>query len=143
MQRAKDDPGVEKFMEYFYKSCIDTLFKPFGDVPEFRQLQSKILFPLFTSPTNLCEKNPLSLCQRNEQICFFTSAIYCAILHFSIPSAVTFSSSPQTFPLGLPPFFPPEISICAWVCFPFVPNPRQANKVISQPHSGSSEYASG
>lgn len=41
MQRAKDDPGVEKFLEYFYKSCIDTLYKPFGDIPEFRQLQSK------------------------------------------------------------------------------------------------------
>ena len=52
MQRAKDDPGVEKFLEYFYKSCIDTLYKPFGDIPEFRQLQSKILFLIFTVLAN-------------------------------------------------------------------------------------------
>jgi protein phosphatase-4 regulatory subunit 3 len=53
MQRAKDDPGVEKFLEYFYKSCVETLFKPFGDIPEFKQLQSEICFLLFSSSTNL------------------------------------------------------------------------------------------
>ncbi|KAI0920771.1 hypothetical protein AcW1_005052 [Taiwanofungus camphoratus] len=36
LQRAKDDPGVERFLDYFYKHCIETLFRPFGDVPEFR-----------------------------------------------------------------------------------------------------------
>lgn len=44
MQRAKDDPGVEKFLEYFYKSCVDILLKPFGDIPEFKQLQSETHF---------------------------------------------------------------------------------------------------
>lgn len=36
LQRAKDDPGVEKFLEYFYKHCVETLFRPFGDIPEFK-----------------------------------------------------------------------------------------------------------
>lgn len=117
MQRAKDDPGVEKFLEYFYKSCIDTLCKPFGDIPEFRQLQSNVLFPTFTTPTDCCEKNPPFPCQKNGRICSFTSAICCAILRFSILFAVTSSFSLPTFPPESPPFFPPEINICAWVCF--------------------------
>lgn len=25
-------------MDYFYKQCIETLFKPFGDIPEFKGL---------------------------------------------------------------------------------------------------------
>lgn len=117
MQRAKDDPGVEKFLEYFYKSCIETLFKPFGDIPEFKQLQSKITFQIFILRTNLWEKNPPSLCRRNGQICSFTSAICCAILRYSILSAVTFTFSPPTSPPELPPSFPPEINIYVWVCF--------------------------
>lgn len=36
--RPKDDPGTEKFLDYFYKSCIELLFKPFSDVPEFKNL---------------------------------------------------------------------------------------------------------
>lgn len=38
LQRAKDDPGIEKFLDYFYKQCTDTLFRPFGDIPEFKNL---------------------------------------------------------------------------------------------------------
>jgi protein phosphatase-4 regulatory subunit 3 len=38
LSRAKDDPGTEKFLDYFYKSCIELLFKPFSDVPEFKNL---------------------------------------------------------------------------------------------------------
>ena len=113
MQRAKDDPGVEKFLEYFYKSCIDTLYKPFGDIPEFRQLQSKILFPIFTAPANRCEKNPHFPFRRNERICSSISAICCAVLPFSIPSAVTSSFFRPTSPPESPPFFPPEINTYA------------------------------
>lgn len=42
LQRAKDDPGVERFLDYFYKHCIETLFRPFGDVPEFRTVTGKV-----------------------------------------------------------------------------------------------------
>jgi protein phosphatase 4 regulatory subunit 3 len=38
LSRAKDDPGTEKFMDYFYKQCIQTLFKPIDDIPEFKNL---------------------------------------------------------------------------------------------------------
>lgn len=113
MQRAKDDPGVEKFLEYFYKSCIDTLYKPFGDVPEFRQLQSENHFPTCTVSTNLCQKNPFSPCLRSEPICSFTSVICCAILRSSTLSAATSSSFPPTFPPESPPFSPPEINTYA------------------------------
>jgi protein phosphatase-4 regulatory subunit 3 len=34
--RPKDDPGTEKFLDYFYKRCIDLLFKPFSDIPDFK-----------------------------------------------------------------------------------------------------------
>lgn len=42
LQRAKDDPGVEKFMDYFYKTCVETLFRPFGDVPEFKNVTGEL-----------------------------------------------------------------------------------------------------
>ncbi|KAH7916787.1 component of IIS longevity pathway SMK-1-domain-containing protein [Hygrophoropsis aurantiaca] len=50
--RPKDDPGTEKFMDYFYKSCIDILFKPFTDIPEFKKLSGPIL-KLSREKTNL------------------------------------------------------------------------------------------
>ncbi|PCH40772.1 DUF625-domain-containing protein [Wolfiporia cocos MD-104 SS10] len=37
MQRNnKDDPGVERFLDYFYKQCVDSLFRPLEDVPDFK-----------------------------------------------------------------------------------------------------------
>ncbi|KAI0686780.1 component of IIS longevity pathway SMK-1-domain-containing protein [Cytidiella melzeri] len=36
--RAKDDPGVERFLDNFYKICVDILFRPLLDVPEFKSL---------------------------------------------------------------------------------------------------------
>ena len=113
MQRAKDDPGVEKFLEYFYKSCIDTLFKPFGDIPEFRQLQSGVLSPTLTTTANCCEKNLHFQFRRNEQICSSTSAIYCAVLPSNIPSAATSSFFRPTSPPESPPFFLPETNTYA------------------------------
>ena len=38
-QRAKDDPGIEKFLDYFYKFCIELLFKPFQEVPEAKDVR--------------------------------------------------------------------------------------------------------
>jgi protein phosphatase-4 regulatory subunit 3 len=38
----KDEPGIERFLDYFYKQCIETLFRPFQDVPEFKNLTSKL-----------------------------------------------------------------------------------------------------
>ena len=38
LPRSKDDPGTEKFLDYFYKGCIELLFKPFSDIPEFKNL---------------------------------------------------------------------------------------------------------
>ncbi|KAH9854932.1 DUF625-domain-containing protein [Lenzites betulinus] len=51
-QRAKDDPGIEKFLDYFYKFCIDVLFKPIHDVPEFKDVTESSL-PLTREKTNL------------------------------------------------------------------------------------------
>ncbi|KAG7447518.1 DUF625-domain-containing protein [Guyanagaster necrorhizus] len=36
MPTRKDDPGTERFMDYFYKDCVITLFTPFNDLPEWR-----------------------------------------------------------------------------------------------------------
>ena len=38
LQRAKDDPGIEKFLDYFYKFCIDVLFRPVHDMPEYKDV---------------------------------------------------------------------------------------------------------
>ena len=42
-QRAKDDPGIEKFLDYFYKFCIDILFKPFQEIPESKDVSGASL----------------------------------------------------------------------------------------------------
>ena len=38
LSRPKDDPQTEEFLDYFYKTCIEVLFKPFFDLPEFKTL---------------------------------------------------------------------------------------------------------
>jgi protein phosphatase 4 regulatory subunit 3 len=44
-QRPKDDPSLERFMEYFYKHCVDVLFHPLLDLPEFKNVTGEcILF---------------------------------------------------------------------------------------------------
>jgi hypothetical protein len=42
--RPKDDPGTEKFLEYFYKKCIELLFKSFSDIPEFKNQTGQCSF---------------------------------------------------------------------------------------------------
>ncbi|GJE87442.1 hypothetical protein PsYK624_035250 [Phanerochaete sordida] len=37
-QRPKDDPGTERFMDYFYKHCVDVLFHPLLDLPDFKNV---------------------------------------------------------------------------------------------------------
>ncbi|KIM46489.1 hypothetical protein M413DRAFT_441578 [Hebeloma cylindrosporum] len=49
----KDDPGTERYMEYFYKECINTLLKPLFDLPEWRNLKEPLL-PLTREETNRC-----------------------------------------------------------------------------------------
>ncbi|KAG5648782.1 hypothetical protein DXG03_000131 [Asterophora parasitica] len=34
----KDDPGTERYMDYFYKECLGTLFNPFYDLPEWSKV---------------------------------------------------------------------------------------------------------
>lgn len=52
--RPKDDPGTEKFLDYFYKNCIEVLFKPYGDIPDFRkQTDGEPTLKLSREKTNL------------------------------------------------------------------------------------------
>ncbi|KAI0638595.1 DUF625-domain-containing protein [Trametes polyzona] len=51
-QRAKDDPGIEKFLDYFYKFCIDVLFRPVHDIPEYKDVTESSLV-LTREKTNL------------------------------------------------------------------------------------------
>jgi protein phosphatase-4 regulatory subunit 3 len=37
LARPKDDPGTERFLDYFYKNCLEVLFKPYNDIPDFRK----------------------------------------------------------------------------------------------------------
>ncbi|TFK55367.1 DUF625-domain-containing protein [Heliocybe sulcata] len=43
MLSRKDDPSTEKFLDYFYKHCIDILFKPFGDLPDYKNVTEPTL----------------------------------------------------------------------------------------------------
>jgi protein phosphatase 4 regulatory subunit 3 len=38
---GKDELGTQKFLDYFYKNCVETLFKPFNDIPDFRTLSGE------------------------------------------------------------------------------------------------------
>lgn len=40
--RAKDDPSTERFLENFYKTCVEILFRPLLDVPEFKHLTGEV-----------------------------------------------------------------------------------------------------
>ena len=51
-QRPKDDPGTERFMDYFYKHCVDVLFHPLLDLPDFKNVTGKLL-PLSISDRTL------------------------------------------------------------------------------------------
>ncbi|OJT09072.1 hypothetical protein TRAPUB_15 [Trametes pubescens] len=51
-QRVKDDPGIEKFLDYFYKFCIDVLFRTVHDVPEYKDISDPSLV-LTREKTNL------------------------------------------------------------------------------------------
>ncbi|KAG1752462.1 component of IIS longevity pathway SMK-1-domain-containing protein [Suillus paluster] len=50
--RPKDDPGTEKFLDYFYRRCIEVLFKPLNDIPEFKA-QTEPMLRLSREKTNL------------------------------------------------------------------------------------------
>ncbi|KAG1737393.1 component of IIS longevity pathway SMK-1-domain-containing protein [Suillus lakei] len=53
--RPKDDPGTEKFLDYFYKRCIELLFKPFSDIPDFKNQTAWLPHSLFHAfLSNLC-----------------------------------------------------------------------------------------
>ncbi|KAG6841834.1 hypothetical protein C0991_006241 [Blastosporella zonata] len=47
----KDDPGTERYMDYFYKDCLHILFKPLFDLPEWRNVKEPLL-PLTREETN-------------------------------------------------------------------------------------------
>lgn len=32
----REDPIAERFLSYFYASCIETMYQPLNDVPEFK-----------------------------------------------------------------------------------------------------------
>lgn len=41
-RQTKDDPSVERFLDNFYKVCVETLFRPIlSDVPEHQDTESK------------------------------------------------------------------------------------------------------
>ncbi|KAG7097393.1 hypothetical protein E1B28_004743 [Marasmius oreades] len=58
LNMRKDDPGTERFMEYFYKDCVEALFAPLHELPKWRDFNEPIL-PLTREQTNryvlLCE----------------------------------------------------------------------------------------
>ena len=39
----KDEPGTERFLDYFYKGCAKTLFAPITDLPDWRSLNGAFI----------------------------------------------------------------------------------------------------
>ncbi|KAJ7246580.1 component of IIS longevity pathway SMK-1-domain-containing protein [Mycena haematopus] len=39
----RDDPGTERFMEYFYRDCVNILFKPIINLPEWKDSTDPVL----------------------------------------------------------------------------------------------------
>ncbi|KAF7352367.1 SMK-1 domain-containing protein [Mycena venus] len=39
----RDEPGTERFMDYFYRDCVNILFKPMIDLPEWRNSTDPVL----------------------------------------------------------------------------------------------------
>lgn len=76
--RPKDDPGTEKFLDYFYKRCIELLFKPFNDIPDFKT-QTEPVLRLSREKTNLY----LYLC---DLVCNFAQQ-HGFRIHFSMLSS--------------------------------------------------------
>jgi protein phosphatase-4 regulatory subunit 3 len=76
--RPKDDPGTEKFLDYFYKRCIELLFKPFSDIPDFKT-QAEPVLRLSREKTNLY----LYLC---DLVCNFAQQ-HGFRIHFSMLSS--------------------------------------------------------
>ncbi|KAG6861854.1 hypothetical protein C0995_011151 [Termitomyces sp. Mi166 len=70
----KDDPGTERYMDYFYKDCLGILFKPFFDLPEWRNAQETVL-PLTREETNryvyLCDLMYNFVAQHHFRINFY------------------------------------------------------------------------
>ncbi|KAG9317314.1 component of IIS longevity pathway SMK-1-domain-containing protein [Chiua virens] len=52
LARPKDDPGTERFLDYFYKNCLELLFRPYNDIPDFRKRTDPTL-KLSREKTNL------------------------------------------------------------------------------------------
>jgi len=70
----KDEPGTERFMDYFYKDCAVILTKPFSDLPEWKTVTASIL-PLSREEANryvyLCELVHNFLSQHHFRSHFF------------------------------------------------------------------------
>ncbi|KAJ3501132.1 hypothetical protein NLJ89_g9480 [Agrocybe chaxingu] len=47
----RDDPGTERYMDYFYKDCVSILLKPLADLSEWKNFPQPIL-PLTRDETN-------------------------------------------------------------------------------------------
>jgi protein phosphatase 4 regulatory subunit 3 len=46
--RAKDDPVTERFLEYFYSNCMDTLFRPLLEIPESKPPTGKFVLVFYS-----------------------------------------------------------------------------------------------
>lgn len=112
-QRVKDDPGIEKFLDYFYKFCIDVLFRTVHDVPEYKDISGALYssFVLYRLEVLIATQIPVwSLLEKRRTSCY-TCATSSRTSHCNTPSAVTSSSSPPTLPPALRAFSAPRTSI--------------------------------
>ncbi|KAK2465946.1 hypothetical protein APHAL10511_001587 [Amanita phalloides] len=70
----KDDPGTERYMDYFYKCCIDILFRPLQNLSEWRVVKEPVLV-LTREETNrfvyLCDLLYSFLHQHNFRSIFY------------------------------------------------------------------------
>ncbi|KAJ7887515.1 component of IIS longevity pathway SMK-1-domain-containing protein [Mycena olivaceomarginata] len=73
----RDDPGTERFMDHFYRSCVNILFQPLVDLPEWKNSTAPVL-PLTREETNrftyLCDLLYNFLSGHNFRSYFFVAS---------------------------------------------------------------------
>ncbi|KAF8559134.1 DUF625-domain-containing protein [Imleria badia] len=103
LARPKDDPGTERFLDYFYKNCLEVLFKPYNDIPDFRKQTDPVL-KLSREKTNLFLYLSDLLCNFAQQHAF-RSHFYMLSSNISVRVATLLSARDKHIRLAAFRFF--------------------------------------
>jgi len=71
-QLRKEDPNTERFLEYFYKECGNTMFRPLLNLPEWSNYTGTLSLPHVTLCPHIPPRSlPSSLTGGSESVYVF------------------------------------------------------------------------